>query len=173
MVDESRSNVEPASGAPQSAAAGPGQGRQGREWLRPLLVVAVAVVVLTVASMAAVLVVGARPQPSYPGDSPEAALQAYVSAVGGGDYATADGLLSARIRGEGISSGMSHSGSTPFTLSVSIVAVHLHGYRATIDVEMRRSYPGAINSSYAYATSLDMVQENGGWKIDSEQISGF
>lgn len=138
-------------------------------WLRPLVAIVAFVVVLTVASTAAVLWVGGPRPASYPAGSPQAAFQDFVTAVQNGDWATADGMLSSNQRAQGVTSQMvggmfSDSGAT-----VSIVSSSGSGDRVTLNVTVQVNSGSWLGSySYTNATQVVMVQETGGWKVDSQ-----
>lgn len=144
-----------------------------KEWLRPLAIIAVAMIVLTVLSSAAVLWMGDRTvQASYPAGTPEAAMQAYIAAYEKGDYDTASSYLSSRLKSEGITTKVAGSyGPSAAGLGVTITSARVNGDRATLVVQITRSSNSVLgNTSSSYETSVALVREGGSWKIDSEDV---
>ncbi len=65
---------------------------------RTLLAIGAAVIGLVIITVAVVLVAGSRGPVTYPADSPEAVLQAYLTAVEDGDIAGAHARFSTEVR---------------------------------------------------------------------------
>jgi hypothetical protein len=151
-----------------SEPAAPGSG-----WLKPLIFVASVMVVLAVASTAAVLLVGGPKQVTYPAGSPEAAFQDFVQAARTGDWATADGLISSDLKARGMDAEAA-AGYTYLTdVTVSIRSSSRTADRATLSVDYQfRSGPGFGSYSYDTLSSVQMVLEADGWKLDSQLGGG-
>ena len=170
---------------PAAPAAAPARARRrltGPEWLRPLILVAIAMIALTAVSTAVVLTVGgATAQTGGPGTgSPEAAFNSYVDALQRGDVNAADGMLSARARANG-QTAMTMSpdlalpvstGDASVSSSATVDSSEVSGDSATVHVTITITanadllMPDTIVSATVY-----MVYENGSWKVDSEQAA--
>jgi hypothetical protein len=150
----------------------PGRSRSG--WLKSLVVVAAFMVVLAVASTAAVLVAGGPRQADYPTGTPEAAFQAFVKAVNAGDWTTADGLMSANLKSQGITAQQAGAFVTMGSVSVSIQSSSTTGSQATLSVDYKLDIgaTGLVSSSVDMPSTVRMVLEPGGWKLDS-QLGGY
>jgi hypothetical protein len=91
--------AEPLSGSATAVSGPPARSPEGH-WYVPLAAVAAVVVVLAVAvSLGVAAMRPPAPQSFAPG-SPSAAFAAYVAAVRQGDFATAEALISDRVKAE-------------------------------------------------------------------------
>jgi hypothetical protein len=162
---ESVTSAEPMAPVPPVAPAGPA--RSG--WLKPLIGIAAFVIVLTVASTAAVLVVGGPGQKAYATGTPEAAFQSFVDAVQNNDWVTANTLVSASMKDRGTdaqtAAGMLTAGGTTVTIESSAGDVSRTTLFVTIQIGSNSGMP--LNPSYTMGSSVDMVREADGWKLDS------
>jgi hypothetical protein len=142
-----------------------------RDWLRPLVGIAAAMLVLTIVSTAAVMLVGgtARTVVYGAGSPPEAFLK-FASAVQAGDYSTADMYLSKRVRQEGLSSIQFGGPATGRPAgSVSIDSAQVNGDTATLQVSYTfYTSVGFSNTLNGTSQPVQMIREDGGWKVDSE-----
>ena len=146
-----------------------------RDWLRPLVGIAAAMLVLTIVSTAAVMLVGGTARTVvYGAGSPQEAFQKFASAVQASDYATADTYLSKRVRQEGLSS--SQFGGPAMGRpdgSVSIESAQVNGDTATLQVTFTfYTSAGFNNNVNGSQQSVQMILEDGGWKVDSELMPG-
>jgi hypothetical protein len=142
--------------------------KPGSGWLRPLVAVAALMVVLAVASTAAVVLVGGPKEVTYPAGSPEAAFQAFVWAAKRGDWTTADGLLSSGAKAQGVTAEAAAGYTTLTDVTVSIRSSSRTGDRATLSVDYEFSSGSGFGSnSYDTLSSVQMVLEADGWKLDS------
>lgn len=135
--------------------------RPGRSWLAPLAAIAAIFLILTIAATAAVL--SGPSKPSYASGSPQAAVQAWASAMEKGDYTTADSYLSTSLKASGGSSQNMIAGAV---VDVSIGAVSIQGDRATVDVELTTSL--GLGPTFTTSITASMVRESDGWKIDDQ-----
>lgn len=146
----------------------------GSGWLKPLTFVASVMVVLAVVATAAVLLLGGPKEITYPAGSPEAAFQDFVRAARAGDWTTADGLISLDLKGQGMTAE-SAAGYTSLTdVTVSIKSSTRIGDQATLTVDYQfgsRSVLGGY--SYDTVSSVVMVLESDGWKLDSRLGGGL
>ena len=168
---ESAPSVEPVSPAAPIApiVAAPVRSRPG--WVKPLIAIAAFVVVLTVASTAAVLVVGGPGRTNYASGTPQAAFLNFADAVQRNDWATAGGLLSTGLKDRGIdaqsAAGFLNVGGG---MTVSIDSSAGSGDRVTLYVSFQMGTGSVIPpySAYGMSSSVDMVRESDGWKLDSQ-----
>jgi hypothetical protein len=138
-------------------------------WIKPLIAIAVFVVVLTVASTAAVLVAGGPAQSSFAAGTPQAAFLNFADAVQRNDWATAGGLLSTGLKDRGIDA-QSAAGYLTGGGTVSIESSFGDDSRTTLSLNYQMGTGSAIPPYSAYSTSftVDMVRESDGWKLDSQ-----
>jgi hypothetical protein len=143
-----------------------------RDWLRPLVGIAAAMIILTIVSTAAVMVVGgAARTPDYGAGTPQDAFIKFASAVQAGDYATADTYLSSRLRQNGVSSLQFGGPETGMpAASVAIASQQINGDMATLQVAFK--YMSSRNAANPAGQSVQMVREGGGWKVDSQLMPG-
>ncbi len=160
-------------GNPQTAGASGASvaaGTSGPVWLRPLIAISAVVVVLTVVSTAAVLVLGGPRQASYAPGSPEDAFQRFVAAAYAGDYQTADSYLSQRLIDQGTSTRLmvSHDYGVGGNRSWTIDSAQRRGDTATLYVKVETRYQsGLVSTTSSYTTDVQMAFERGGWRVDS------
>lgn len=191
----------PATFAPAPAPA-PGPARRPRpEWLTPLIVIAIAMIVLTVVSTAAVLTIGGSDAPTYPpgywqgsalsspwpiavpsygpGDvskydasTPESAFRSYINAIARGDRASADQMLSARARSIGDSSSQIGPTIEGSYTSVTIESSRETGDTATLNVTIHSSFGDGVGApTMSWSEIVGLVREGDTWKIDTEEDS--
>ena len=191
----------PATFAPAPAPA-PGPARRPRpEWLMPLIVIAIAMIVLTVVSTAAVLTIGGSDAPTYPpgywqgsalsspwpiavptygpGDvskydasTPENAFRSYINAIAVGDRASADQMLSARARSIGDSSSQIGPTIEGSYTSVTIESSRVTGDTATLNVTIQSFFGDGVGASkMSWSEIVGLVREGDTWKIDTEEDS--
>ena len=164
-----------ASAAPASPQAPIAPVASGSGWVRPMFIVAAFAVILTLMSTAAVLFVGGRSQASYVKGTPEAAFQDFVNAAKKGDWVTAEGLMSSNLR---IQQGMTAQSAAGMAaqagVTVSIDSTYRSGNRATLSVSYRyETQAGAVAVGGVSSSTVEMVVESGGWKLDSPLYFGY
>jgi len=139
-------------------------------WIRPLVAIAAFVVVLTVASTAAVLVAGGPAQHNYAAGTPQAAFQNFVDAGQRSDWVTANSLLSATLKGRGMDAQSAAGFLNVSGMTVSIDSSSGSGDRVTLYVSYQMGSGSVIPpySAYSMSSSVDMVRETDGWKLDSQ-----
>jgi hypothetical protein len=143
-------------------------GKSGSGWLKSLVLVAAFMVALAVISTAAVMVAGGPKPADYPARSPEAAFQAFVKAANAGDWTTADGLLSANLKTQGMTAQDAAGYMSLGSMTMSIQSSSTTGSQATLNVDYRISAGvGLVSSGYDMYSSVRMVLESDGWKLDS------
>ena len=158
-------SVEPAAPwAPIKPA--PVRSRPG--WVKPLIAIAAFVVVLTVASTAAVLVAGGPAQHNYASGTPQAAFQSFVDAAQQNDWATANSLLSASMKDRGMDAQSTAGFLTVSGTTVSIESSSGDANRMTLHFSYGSSAGMPPNTVYWMVSSVDMVRESDGWKLDSQ-----
>lgn len=162
----------PVAPAVSEAPIAPVPSRSG--WVKPMVAIAAFAVILTLVSSGAVLLLGGPSPATYPAGTPSAAFQDFVNAAKKGDWATADGLISANLRSQGLTS-QSVAGIVATTdVIVSIDSSHQDGSRATLDVTYQFSSGGVFSNSGLFSGSgVLMVLEPGGWKVDSQLMIGY
>jgi hypothetical protein len=116
--------------------------------------------ILTITATA-VVVLGSNTPSSKGGDTPRAALESWGAAVVAGDFTRADTYLTASMLGRQTSRQIV-AGSP--VKSVTIDAVTTYGDQATASVSIVLDYTGGI--TITYHTTLSLVRESDGWKID-------
>ena len=165
----------------------------------PLIVIAIAMIVLTVVSTAAVLTIGGSDVPTYPpgywqgsalsspwpiavptygpGDvskydasTPENAFRSYINAIAMGDRASADQMLSARARSIGDSSSQIGPKIEGSYSSVTIESSRVTGDTATLNVTIRSSFGDGVGTpTMSWSEIVGLVREGDTWKIDTEE----
>jgi len=142
--------------------------KPGSGWLRPLIAVAAFVIALAVASTAAVVFVGGPKEVTYPAGSPEAAFQDFVQAARRGDWAAADDLVSLNLKAKGMSAKAAAGWRSMADVTVSIRSSTRTGDQTTLGVDYEyRSGSGFGSYSHHTLSSVEMVLEESGWKLDS------
>lgn len=143
-------------------------------WVRPMVAIAAFVVILTLVSSGAVLWLGGSSQLTYAAGTPEAALQDFVNAAQKGDWTTADRLLSSNLKSQGMASQSVAGLAGQSGVTVSIDSEYRNGSRATLSVSYQSDSSAGLNSpNYVAGSSVDMVLEADGWKVDSPLYYGY
>lgn len=139
-------------------------------WVKPLIAIAAFVVILTVASTAAVLVVGGPAQSNFAAGTPQAAFQNFVDAAQRSDWVTANSLLSAPLKDRGMDAQSAAGFINVGGMTVSIDSSSGSGDRVTLYVSYQMGSGSVIPpySAYSMSSSVDMVRESDGWKLDSQ-----
>ncbi len=193
---EAPATFAPAPAPPPALARGPRP-----EWLTPLIVIAIAMIVLTVVSTSAVLMIGGSAAPTYPpgywqgsalsspwpiavqsygaGDvskydasTPESAFKSYINAISTGDRASADQMLSARARSIGDSSSLIGPTIEGSYSSVTIESSRVTGDTATLNVTIHSSFGDGVGTpTMSRSEIVGLVREGDTWKIDTEEDS--
>jgi len=170
VAGESAPETGPATdiGAPAAASSPVTRPRSDRSWLAPLATIAGLFLVLMLAATASVIVFAPSKPPAGASraGSPSAAVQAWALAMEAGDSTTADQYLSSRLRSQGTTSDDILFGQKVTALSV--VSESIQGDSATVQVTLvTSSFLGDSSGGLTTASSVPMVLENGGWKIDN------
>ena len=179
--------AEPAASAPEAPSAFSRFSAHAAraEWLRPLVVVAVAMIVLTVVSTAAVLTVGgpAAPVsseapssydiisvPNFAAGSPEVAYLSYVAAIQKGDYDAADAMLSSSAIAAGEDSTTLGPEDSIGAFTPTVGKTEGDGDTATLYVTLQMAMGDeSAAPTFSLDVTVHLVREGGIWKIDSEQ----
>lgn len=154
-------------------SAQPETDRAGRVH-RPLVAIAVAVVLLVATATVAVLLLGGRTA-TYAPDSPEGTYQRFLAAFRTGDHETAYALFSTRVQSEMslsayIDECASRSGSEA-DVRVWIDRTERDATRATLHLTLERTYAAGLQSSrYRYTDEVRLVLEGGSWRVDQRLI---
>jgi hypothetical protein len=161
-------SVEPVSPAAPIAPIGAAPVRSRPGWVKPLIAIAAFVVVLTVASTAAVLVVGGPGPSNYAAGTPQAAFQNFVDATQRSDWVTANSLLSASMKDRGMDAQSAAGFLNVSGTTVSIESSSGDANRMTLYFSYGSSAGMPPYSAYGMSSSVDMVRESDGWKLDSQ-----
>lgn len=155
---------------------------------RVVLAVGGAVVLLIVAAVAVVLALERAQQPSYPPGSPEAALVDYLAAVEAGDADRAYALLSRAAReeierredaqvGYSFRQDVRYAREAFQDARVRITRVERRDDRATLTLTIDRFSsstsgfpPFPSGDRYSYERVVELVFEDGAWKIDEPLV---
>lgn len=146
-------------------------GTSARSGLKAIVAIAVAVVILIVASTASVLVVGQPSPASFAAGTPQAAFQKWLVAANAGDWTIADGYLSSNLVSQGVVSQQLAGSSSGPRATVSIDGVQMGERTATLSITIDRSLGSGIGAAgYSTSSTVQMVLENGAWKLDSQSF---
>jgi hypothetical protein len=145
--------------------------------MRGLWAIVVGVVGIAVISTAAVVLLAGRGPSTFPPDSPEAALQAYLEGFAAQDWETAYGSFSSDVQADvsydewvrAAEEWVTYSG--PQSRRVVVDDVEVDGNEATLYLTLEFAEGGGLGgSSYSYPTQVQMVREDGAWKIDQPLV---
>jgi hypothetical protein len=142
--------------------------------VRPVLIVAGAVLVLVAAAIAAVATLGSRTA-TYPAGSPEAAFQDYLAAFDEGDYEASYAYFSDAVKarlpyGQYVDECTSRAASGE-DVRVIIERADLSGERATLRLVIERYYADGLQSSrYRSPGEVRLVRVDGRWRIDQRMV---
>jgi len=119
---------------------------------------------------AAVLVVGGPAQSNFAAGTPQAAFQNFVDAAQRSDWVTANSLLSAPLKDRGMDAQSAAGFINVGGMTVSIDSSSGSGDRVTLYVSYQMGSGSVIPpySAYSMSSSVDMVRESDGWKLDSQ-----
>lgn len=148
---------------------------------RSVLAIAGGIGAIVVAAVLVVLVLGDRPASSFPPDSPEAAVQAYLVAWDAEDYAAAYAFFSAEVKGrvslEEYRQVAREQGSYGYPggerRRVEIDRVDITGDRAEVRLTVEHFFDGGGlfgNGGYTSTSVLHLVREKGAWRFDEAVI---
>lgn len=145
---------------------------------RAVIWVAAGILALVVAAVVVVLLAGTRPPVTFPPDSPQAAMQGYLAAWEERDLERAYGSFSSDIKArvtldEYESSVRGYGEVAPGEEAVYIDAAEGSGDQVTLHltVEHYVDYGGGPGAdTYRSETTVRMVRESDGWKIDDQLI---
>jgi hypothetical protein len=165
--DASPSDASPAPPAP-SAPPARARFRFGTTaWL------ALAIGAVVVVSTAIVLLGGNRPPVDYPADTPEGTVQRYLVAWYDEDYAAAYDYFSGSVQNRMSFYEFEQYAYPGFGTdqSVTIDSTTGSGDERTVGLTVTEYYGEGPGSSYSRQVTMDLVLEDGSWKID-EALSG-
>lgn len=141
---------------------------------RTLAIIAGGIVALVVVSVAVVLLADNRQAQTFPPDSPEAAVQAYLQAWEDEDTDALWESFSTETR-EGrtfeeyeraVADYFLYSSPGGTTRNVFIDGVDGSGDRVTVELTVEEFYADGLNTtSYRSPRSIRMVHEDGAWKL--------
>ena len=144
---------------------------------RSLIYVALGVVVLTIATIAVVLLAGDREAAEFADDSPEAALQRYLAAYADGDLAEAHAYFSADVRQrmdlEAYQRAVDSWG-VGFGSDRSVLFDSTSGSGDRVELHLiveEFSGNGLSGETYRSPRDVRLVREGGEWKIDQALVS--
>jgi hypothetical protein len=168
--------ASPRFGMIRSSAAGPIDYGAPMSTGRTLAVIAGGIVALVVVAVAVVLIAGNRAAQTFPGGSPQAAVQAYLTAWEAEEEpATLWDFFSSDVQAEYTLEDYEravdeyHSYSFPDGGSrhtVYIDGVEGSGDRVTVQLTVEEFYGDGLNtSSNRSPRSVRLVREDGGWKL--------
>lgn len=126
---------------------------------RTLLVVLLIIAVLVIAALVAVFARGATPQ--YEANSPEGAVQRYVSAVVTNDLRSARELHASKL-GSGCEPVSSFVGTDT---RVTLIGSTVSGDTATVTVTISDGYGGPFGSDGGYKDRFELVRADDGWLV--------
>jgi len=164
----------PQSAPVQAPAPTPAPRRVGMPRLTATGWIALGIAAIVVVATAVVLLAGNQAQASYPADSPEAALQGYLTAWYDDDYDTAYGFFSSGAQGQMLlfdfrqQAGYSYG---PDNQTVTLDRTTGSGDARTLYLSVEDSYgPEFGGGGYTHDVQVRMVLEPGGWKIDDPLV---
>jgi len=142
---------------------------------RQLLFIGAGILALLVISVVVVLLVGRGGATTYPADSPEGTLQRYLAAFDDGDYETAHGYFSERVRDEMSMEDFRQSvgmyGGYPTTQRVIFEGTSGAGDRVRLDLVVEYFYGEGLGAgSDRQPRQVNLVREADGWRIDDPLI---
>jgi hypothetical protein len=141
---------------------------------RSIAIIAGLVVILVAAAVAAVLTLGNRPPAEYPPDSPQAAFIGYVRAFEARDPETAYSYFSQKVKRtmtfEQFTDPKEYGRPLPIrerNTRLRIDRVEVTGDRATLWLTTEYFTGSGLSADrYTVTEELQLVREDGAWKID-------
>ena len=158
---------------PVVAAPTPAPPPRQRVQLSATTWIALAITAIVVVATAIVLLAGNQAQASYPADSPEAALQGYLSAWYDRDYDTAYGYFSADVTATMSATDFREQAGYSYGSSNQIVTLEQvsgTGDSRTLYLSVQENYGPEYGAGYDHDVQVRMVIEAGGWKVDDALI---
>jgi hypothetical protein len=137
--------------------------KPGRGWMAMLGVIAALFVVLTLATTAVVALGGKTSGQAVNADTPQGAVQSWATAMEAGNYVTADTYLSTRLKSSGTTSSGITSGQRVTDVIVSNPQVGGDAVSVSVAIHATQG-DGSLTLISNFL--LQMIRENGGWKID-------
>lgn len=144
---------------------------------RSLIYIGLGVVALTVVTIAAVLLAGDREPAEFAADSPEAALQRYLTAYEDGDLEAAHEYFSSDVRGqmdlEAYQRAVDSWGFGPAEENRSVLFDRVSGTgdRVELHLIVEEFYgEGLSGETYRSPRDVRLVREDGGWRIDQALV---
>ncbi len=139
--------------------------------VRGLIAIAAGIAAVSVLAIVVLAVAGEGGPSEFPADSPEAALQAYLTAFENGDYPAAYAYFSnaaqATVSLEQFEQAATDYGTYPeASRRVTYDGTDGSGDEVTLQVTVETSSPGGLSSNrYTYSSVVPMVREAGDWRI--------
>ena len=148
---------------------------------RSVLAIAGAIGATVIAAVLIVVALGDRPAASFPSDSPEAAVQAYLAAWDAEDFDAAYAFFSAEVKRQvpleeyrQVARDQAGYGYPPGERRrVTIDRVNVQGDRAEVHLSIEHFVGGGGpfgNGSYQSTSVVRLVREQGAWKFDQALI---
>jgi hypothetical protein len=144
--------------------------------MRGLIAIASGIAAISILAVAVLVIAGNQPPTAFPPDSPEAALQGYLTAFEAGDYPAAYDYFSADVQAvmslEKFENAAGEYGtSNPGSRRVTYDGTVGSGDRVTLQVTVETSASGGLSTDrYTYQTEVSMVREDGEWRIDQALV---
>lgn len=169
MEDMSHQTTVPEAGTPD----------RGRPSLRGVRLgatawIALGITAVVLVATVIVLLAGNQAQATYPADSPEAALQRYLTAWYDKDYNTAYELFSSDVKGQMSPSDFRRDAGFaygPDNQTVTLARTTGSGDSRTLHMIVEDYYgPEYGGSGYSHDVQVRMTLEPDGWKIDDQLI---
>jgi len=140
------------------------------------MAIAAGIVGISVLAVVVLAVAGNRPPTAFPPDSPEAALQGYLTAFEAGDYPKAYGYFSTDVQAVMSLDQFEQAAADYRTYNTGSRRVTYDGTdgsgdRVTLHVTIETTAAGGLSTDrYTYSAEVPMVREAGRWRIDQALV---
>ena len=143
--------------------------------VRGLIAIATGIAAVSVLAVVVLAVAGEGAPSEFPADSPEAALQGYLTAFENGDYPAAYAYFStaaqATVSLEQFEQAATDYGAPQESRRVTYDRTEGSGDEVTLHVTVETSSSGGLSSNrYGYQSVVPMVREAGAWRIDEALV---
>jgi len=141
---------------------------------RSLLLIGAGLAGVVVVAALVVVLLGSRDAAALPAGSPEGVVQRYLAAFEDGDYRTAHGYFSERIRDEVDEATYEravreYGYAVETSRRVLFDSTELNGDRASVQLTVEEYYSGGpfgAGDTYRSSRVIALVREAGAWRID-------